>query len=60
MSDRLQVKLVRSRSKANVRQLRILDGLGLKRRDQVKDLEDTPSVRGMIYKVQHLVQLVDG
>jgi len=60
MSDRIQVKLVRSRAKANTRQRKVLDGLGLKKRDQVKDLEDTPSVRGMINKVVHLVQLVDG
>jgi large subunit ribosomal protein L30 len=60
MSDRVQVKLVRSRAKANTHQRKILDGLGLKKRDQVRDLEDTPSVRGMINKVHHLVQLVDG
>ena len=60
MSDRLQVKLVRSRAKANTRQRKVLDGLGLKKRDQVKDQEDTPSVRGMINKVNHLVQLVEG
>ena len=60
MSDRIQVKLVRSRAKANTRQRKVLDGLGLKKRDQVKDLEDTPSVRGMLNKVVHLVQLVDG
>ena len=60
MSDRIQVKLVRSRAKANTHQRKVLDGLGLKKRDQVKDLEDTPSVRGMINKVNHPVQLVEG
>ncbi|MAM02462.1 MAG: 50S ribosomal protein L30 [Myxococcales bacterium] len=59
MSDRLQVKLVRSRAKANTHQRKVLDGLGLKKRDQVRDLEDTASVRGMINKVNHLVQLVE-
>jgi large subunit ribosomal protein L30 len=50
---------VRSRAKANTHQRKVLDGLGLKKRDQVRDLEDTASVRGMIYKVNHLVQLVE-
>ena len=33
-------------------------GLGLKRANQVVELEDTPSVRGMIRKVDHLVEVV--
>jgi large subunit ribosomal protein L30 len=33
-------------------------GLGLKRREQVRTLENTPAVRGMIKKVLHLVQVV--
>ena len=30
-------------------------GLGFRRMEQVVELEDTPSVRGMIHKVRHLV-----
>ncbi len=30
-------------------------GLGLGKRHQKRELEDTPAVRGMIRKVQHLV-----
>ena len=33
-------------------------GLGLKRANQVVELEDTPSVQGMIRKVAHLVEVV--
>jgi large subunit ribosomal protein L30 len=33
-------------------------GLGLKRANQVVELEDTPSTHGMIRKVQHLVEIV--
>lgn len=36
-----------------------LVGLGLNKRHRSRELEDTPSVRGMIRKVQHLVR-VDG
>lgn len=55
----MTVKLVRSRIKADSRQRRILDGLGLRRREHTKRLEDTPSTRGMVAKVQHLVQVLD-
>ena len=36
-----------------------LIGLGLNKIRRRKTLEDTPSVRGMIAKVQHLVRVVD-
>ena len=34
-------------------------GLGLKKIGQVRELEDTPAVRGMINKVAYLVRVVD-
>lgn len=36
-----------------------LVGLGLNKMHRRATLEDTPSVRGMIAKVQHLVRIVD-
>ncbi|MDP2621688.1 MAG: 50S ribosomal protein L30 [Hyphomicrobiales bacterium] len=36
-----------------------LIGLGLNRMHRRRTLEDTPAVRGMIAKVQHLVRIVD-
>jgi large subunit ribosomal protein L30 len=36
-----------------------LKGLGLNKRHRVRTLEDTPAVRGMIRKIQHLVKIVD-
>jgi large subunit ribosomal protein L30 len=38
-------------------QLATLKGLGLNRRHRSRVLEDTPSVRGMIERVKHLVQV---
>ncbi len=35
-----------------------LIGLGLNKRHRTRTLEDTPSVRGMINKVKHLVKVV--
>jgi large subunit ribosomal protein L30 len=37
-----------------------LKGLGLNKRHRRRTLEDTPSVRGMIDKVRHLVRVVEG
>ncbi len=34
-------------------------GLGLRRMHQVVEREDTPSIRGMIHKVRHLVEVVE-
>jgi large subunit ribosomal protein L30 len=38
-------------------QLATLKGLGLNKRHRSRVLEDTPSVRGMINKVRHLVRI---
>jgi large subunit ribosomal protein L30 len=37
-----------------------LIGLGLNKIRRRSTLEDTPAVRGMISKIQHLVRVVDG
>ncbi len=41
------------------RQTDTLVGLGLNKLHRRSTLEDTPAVRGMINKVQHLVRIVD-
>lgn len=38
-------------------QLATLKGLGLGKRHRTRTLKDTPEVRGMIYKVRHLVKV---
>ncbi len=40
-------------------QRKIIMALGLGRIGKTKELEDTPSVRGMIAKVKHLVTVVE-
>jgi len=37
-----------------------LRGLGLNKIGRVRELEDTPSVRGMIRKVSHMVEIIEG
>jgi large subunit ribosomal protein L30 len=40
-------------------QRKTLIGLGLNKIGRTRELEDTPSVRGMINKVKHLVKVED-
>ena len=55
----VKVKLVRSPSRTVGGHRDTVLGLGLKRMNQVRELEDTPAVRGMIPKVAYLVKVVD-
>jgi len=52
---RLKVRWVRSAIGFNRRQRATLAGLGLRRLHQTVEVEDTPAIRGMIEKVNHLV-----
>ena len=36
-----------------------LIGLGLNKMHKTRELEDTPSVRGMVAKIPHLVEIVE-
>ena len=51
----LKVTLWKSHSGSNERQVATLLGLGLRKIGDSKLLKDSPSIRGMIFKVQHLV-----
>jgi large subunit ribosomal protein L30 len=55
----LRIKWVRSQIGYNRKQRATLRGLGFRRLQQVVEVEDTPSVRGMIGKVTHLVELLE-
>ncbi len=37
-----------------------LVGLGLNKMHKVSELQDTPEVRGMIRKVHHMVEVIEG
>ena len=40
-------------------QRKTLIGLGLNKMHKTRELEDTPSVRGMINKIPHLVEIIE-
>jgi large subunit ribosomal protein L30 len=54
----LTVKLVKSVAGTRQSHRDTVRGLGLRRVNSTKVLEDTPSVRGMINKVDYLVQVL--
>ena len=53
----LKIKLIRSRIGALPKQRKVLDALGLNRMNKVKEFKDSASVRGMIAKVSHMVEV---
>jgi large subunit ribosomal protein L30 len=55
---KLQLKWVRSAIQAPVKHKLVIKGLGFTRLNQVVEREDTPSIRGMVAKVPHLVQIL--
>lgn len=55
----IKIKQTKSRIGAPIDQKRTLLSLGLHRISQVVEVEDTPSIRGMIRKVHHLVTIVE-
>jgi large subunit ribosomal protein L30 len=54
----LTVKLVRSINGTRQSHRDTVRGLGLRKLNSTKVLEDTPAVRGMINKVDYLVQVL--
>jgi large subunit ribosomal protein L30 len=54
----LKVKLTKSPISAKSDHQATVRGLGLKRMHQVRELEDTPAVRGMVTKVAYMVKVV--
>jgi large subunit ribosomal protein L30 len=55
----IKVKQIGSSIGRKFDQKQTLIGLGLNKIGRTKVLEDTPSVRGMVRKVQHLVKVLD-
>jgi large subunit ribosomal protein L30 len=58
MKKTITIKMKKSRIATPPDQRATINGLGLKRPNDTKTLENTPSVRGMIKKVLHLVEVV--
>ena len=56
---KIKIKQTRSRIGSPIDQKRTLDALGLTKMNKVVEHVDTPTLRGLINRVQHLVEIVD-
>ena len=56
---RIKVELIKSPFGTGTRHMACVKGLGLRRLRDVRELEDTPSVRGMIREVSYMVHIIE-
>ncbi len=59
MAGTIVVKQVGSPIRRPAKQRQTLIGLGLNKMHRTRELEDTPSVRGMVNSIPHLVEIVE-
>ena len=59
MAKTIVVKQIGSPIRRPAEQRATLIGLGLNKMHKTRELEDTPSVRGMVEKMPHLVEIIE-
>ena len=59
-AKQIKIKLVRSLIGTSETQRRTVAGLGLSKKNQIVEHYDSPTILGMVNKVSHLVQIVEG
>ena len=59
MAKTIVVKQIGSPIRRPEKQRATLIGLGLNKMNRTRELEDTPSVRGMVNKISHLVTIIE-
>lgn len=59
MAKTIVVKQIGSPIRRPEVQRQTLIGLGLNKMHRVRELEDTPAVRGMVNKIPHLVAIIE-
>ena len=57
MAQKLKITLVKSMIGRPEKHRKVLRGMGLTKMNRTVELEDTPSIRGMVKKVVHLVSV---
>ena len=57
MNKQITVKLTKSLNGKTKKQVACAHGLGLKKIGKVSTLENTPSVRGMVKKIIHMLEV---
>jgi len=59
MGKTIVVKQIGSPIRRPEKQRKTLIGLGLNKMHKTRELEDTPSIRGMVKKISHLVEIIE-
>ncbi|WP_116086977.1 50S ribosomal protein L30 [Tropicimonas sp. IMCC34011] len=59
MAKTIVVKQIGSPIRRPANQRQTLIGLGLNKMHKTRELEDTPSIRGMVRKIPHLVEIIE-
>ena len=59
MAKSIVIKQIGSPIRRPEKQRQTLIGLGLNKINKIRELEDTPSVRGMVNKIPHLVKIIE-
>ncbi len=57
MPGMIKITLVKSMNGKPEKHRKVLQGMGLTKMHKTVELEDTPSIRGMVNKVTHLVKV---
>ena len=56
----IKIQYYRSAIGFSVHQKLVVKGLGFRKLNATRQLEDTPAIRGMVKKVPHLLRIVEG
>jgi large subunit ribosomal protein L30 len=56
---KIRIQYFRSKNNTPLKHKLVVKGLGFTRLNQIVEREDTPSIRGMVNTVPHLVRIVE-
>jgi len=59
MAKTIVVKQIGSPIRRPAKQRATLIGLGLNKMHKTRELEDTPSIRGMVESISHMVEIIE-
>jgi len=55
---KIKIKQIKSTIGASEKQVKVVRALGLKKKDQIVEHEDSATILGMVNKVSHIVEIV--
>ena len=58
-AKKIKIQYYKSAIGFNVQQKLIVKGLGFRKLNSTRELEDTPAIRGMVKKAPHLLRIVE-